>query len=338
MPGTPLPVSVVIPTYNRAHLVGRAVASALANIRPGDEVIVVDDGSTDRTEEALAAYADRIRYVRTPNGGAGVARNRGLEEARGPLVAFLDSDDEWMPGKLQLQRSLMQARPEVLFCFTDFGVRKGDGGEHRRYLVRWHGDTRSWNEILGPGHLFSSLADLPPGHEDFLVHVGNLYESLVHVNYVATFTLMVRVDGAGKSVRFAEDLPIHEDWEYFGRLARAGSAAYLDCETAWQWGHGGARLTDTDDYRGASARMVLLERLWGRDEAYLAAHGERFRRHLGELHRVKAAWLLRKGRSREARGELRLAGGSATAKLRMLALLPEPLVRWMGRVRPEAGG
>jgi len=82
------PVSVVIPTYNRANMVGRAVESVLAAISPGDEVIVVDDGSNDGTEGVLKTYAGRIRYVRTSNGGAGKARNRGIEEARHPLVAF----------------------------------------------------------------------------------------------------------------------------------------------------------------------------------------------------------------------------------------------------------
>ena len=100
-------VSVVIPTYNRARLVCRAIDSALAATATGDEIIVVDDGSTDGTEAALAAYRGRIRYVKADHRGAGVARNRGVSEARGPLIAFLDSDDEWMPDKLELQRTLM---------------------------------------------------------------------------------------------------------------------------------------------------------------------------------------------------------------------------------------
>ena len=115
-----LSVSIVIPTYNRAHLVSRAVNSALQQCAPGDEVIVVDDGSTDSTGIVLAEFGERIRYIRKENGGAGAARNRGIREARNPLVAFLDSDDEWMPGKIELQRQFMQARPDVLFCFSDF--------------------------------------------------------------------------------------------------------------------------------------------------------------------------------------------------------------------------
>src|SRR5262245_2294166 len=102
-----LPVSVVIQTYNRAHLVARAVENALQATQAGDEVIVVDDGSTDNTAAVLAPYRDRIVYHHTTNGGAGRARNIGVHLARHPLVAFLDSDDEWMPAKMYLQRSLM---------------------------------------------------------------------------------------------------------------------------------------------------------------------------------------------------------------------------------------
>ncbi|HKQ75658.1 MAG TPA: glycosyltransferase family 2 protein, partial [Blastocatellia bacterium] len=88
-----LPVSVVIPTYNRAKHIVRSLRSVLAAIAPGDEVIVVDDGSTDNTREALEPYRDRIRYVMGPHRGAGAARNCGIAEARHPLVAFNDSDD-----------------------------------------------------------------------------------------------------------------------------------------------------------------------------------------------------------------------------------------------------
>src|SRR5262245_3320321 len=123
----PSSVSVLIPTYNRAHLVARSVESALAAMLPDDELIVADDGSTDNTEQVLAPYAGRIRLLRLPHGGAGVTRNAAIGVATRPLVAFLDSDDEWDSDKLVLQRALMDARPDVLFCFSDFRVRETDG-------------------------------------------------------------------------------------------------------------------------------------------------------------------------------------------------------------------
>src|SRR4051812_26283844 len=94
-PMAALRVSIVIPTYNRAALVGRAIESALRAASPGDEILVVDDGSTDGTEAALASFRDRIRFITAPHRGAGATRNRGIAEAGGDLIAFLDSDDEW---------------------------------------------------------------------------------------------------------------------------------------------------------------------------------------------------------------------------------------------------
>src|SRR6266851_295823 len=145
-----LSLSVVIPTYNRAHLISRALASAIRETKPGDEMIVIDDGSSDNTEAVVKRFDDvRIRYVRQSNQGAGAARNRGAQEASGDLLAYLDSDDEWLPGKIIVQRRLMTARPEVLFCFTDF-ARVFDGRTHKRSIRTWHTDPRGWDEIMGP--------------------------------------------------------------------------------------------------------------------------------------------------------------------------------------------
>jgi len=106
-------VSVVIPTYNSADLVVEAVESVLAQTVPPFEVIVIDDGSTDRTRERLASYGPPVRYVHQENGGVATARNRGVKEAKGDLVAFLDADDAWHPRKLEIQLKVFQRRPEL---------------------------------------------------------------------------------------------------------------------------------------------------------------------------------------------------------------------------------
>ena len=105
---TPPAVSVIIPTFDRAELVGRAVASVLAQTHADLECLVVDDGSRDHTPEVLAAMGDpRLRVWRTQNRGVSAARNLGLAESRGEYVAFLDSDDEWLPEKLARQLAFM---------------------------------------------------------------------------------------------------------------------------------------------------------------------------------------------------------------------------------------
>ncbi|HEX5501553.1 MAG TPA: glycosyltransferase family 2 protein [Thermomicrobiales bacterium] len=326
-----LRVSVIIPTHNRAALVLRAVTSVLRIVEPGDEVLVVDDGSTDGTEAALAHYDGRIRYLRVPHGGAGAARNHGIRAARTPLVAFLDSDDEWAPDKLRLQRALLQQRPDVLFCFSDFSVRHESGRVTRRFLRNWHRGEQDWDAILGPGVWYSSRAALPPGRDDFRVHVGDLYLPQLRANHVFTSTLVVRREPAGAALRFAEDLPTFEDTECYARLAGAGLAAYLDCETAWQWGHRGHRLTHADEYVCGTTRLTILERIWGRDEAFLARHGDRYREAVAAQHRKRARWLLKEGRTREALAELRSAGGGPPTYHFLAALpgwlIPVPLIR-----------
>lgn len=319
-------ISIIIPTYNRAKLVPRAVQSALATVSPGDEILVVDDGSTDATEEALAPYRAQIRYLRIAHGGAAASRNCGLAEARCPLVAFLDSDDEWFADKLMLQRTVMHARPDVLFCFSDFAHRDRSGVAHHNYLMNWHHDPRGWEEILGPGRLFSSLGVLPTDRADFFVHVGNLYASAMMADYVFTSTLVVRRALAGSAFHFPEDVYFLEDQACFARLARKGLGAYLACETTWNHGHDGPRLTDGDTLYFATARVSLLERVWGTDADFLAQYGQQFRCMWAKQQLFRARGLLSMGRATEARDVLRLIGGGPLL-YRFLAYLPGAVVR-----------
>ena len=101
-------VSVIIPTYNRATLVSRAIKSVFNQTYTNYEIIVVDDGSTDNTQAVLKDYSDRIKYIYQENAGVSAARNRGIKEAKGKWVAFLDSDDIWMPAKLSRQVEILK--------------------------------------------------------------------------------------------------------------------------------------------------------------------------------------------------------------------------------------
>jgi glycosyltransferase involved in cell wall biosynthesis len=117
-------VSVVIPTFNRAHSVGKAIESVLAQTFQDFEVIVVDDGSKDDTSKVLAGFGDGIRTISQENRGASAARNAGIRLARGKWVAFLDSDDEWHPTKLKRQVDCLEKlRTKVCFarCVTERG-------------------------------------------------------------------------------------------------------------------------------------------------------------------------------------------------------------------------
>ncbi len=333
--GVNLSVSVIIPTYNRAHLVGRAIQSALQQVQAGDEIIVVDDGSTDATEEAVKPFRDRVVYIRKENGGAGAARNRGIREATGSLVAFLDSDDEWIPGKLELQRRLFAARPDILFSFSEFAQERRSGEITRRALQYWHEDPRSWDEILSPGVPYSSIAPLPEKICDFPVHFGSMYLEMFCASYMFTGTVVSRRAEAGGALHFEEGVPTYEDWFCYARLAKAGTGAFLNTETAWQRAHTGPQLTDADELTMAGTRILVMQRIWGSDPDFLRRHGDLYRRLLGQQYLRKATALIALGRSREAR-EVLHAAGNAPVTYRLLAALPGPAARALLRTRRTA--
>ena len=333
-------VSVIIPTYNRSALIARAVTSALAASIPGDEIIVIDDGSTDDTATALKPYYGKIEYFQTERRGPGAARNYGIGQATCPLVSFLDSDDEWFPDKLYLQRHVMDAFPDLIYCFSDLQARLPDGETVHNILNLWQHDqwvgsayTRSgWNEILGPGVAFSSIAELGISRMDFNIHIGSLYANLMEVYYVWTSSIMVRKELAGASFKFAEDQHICEDWECFARLAKVGPVAFLNCETAVQHVHRDPRLTDVGNIEQASARIKLLQRVWGADESVLNAHSSRFDRILKEQYFRRAKYLIKAGRIKEAKEDLMVLDGGPWL-YRMLTILPAPLLDGLIRLR-----
>ena len=131
-------VSVIIPTYNRARIVGEAIDSVLFQRYDDSELIVVDDGSTDGTEELVASYLPRLTYLYQEHQGVSAARNRGIASARGEYLSFLDSDDLWLRDKLSSQIHFMESHPECLICYTDEiwirkGVRVNPMKKHRKY-------------------------------------------------------------------------------------------------------------------------------------------------------------------------------------------------------------
>jgi O-antigen biosynthesis protein len=183
-------VTVVIPTYNRSHLITRAVQSVLAQGFTDFEVLIVDDASTDSTAEVvqgLMSGEPRIQYlVQSENKGASAARNRGLAEARGRYIALLDSDDEWLPGKLELQVRYLENAP--------LGVGMIHGGV----------------ETIGP----RSWVYRPTQR-------GDQYRLLLEWNIVhGTSSVVLRQEAVERVGLFDEEMPAIEDWDYWMRVSR----------------------------------------------------------------------------------------------------------------------
>ena len=124
-------ISAIVPLYNTRAYIVEAIDSILAQTRPADEVIVVDDGSTDGGPELLAAYGARVRVIRQANAGPATALNRGIAQATGDIIAFLDADDLWARDKLERQHAILLAKGDVDGVFglvQQFSDRNGAGG------------------------------------------------------------------------------------------------------------------------------------------------------------------------------------------------------------------
>ncbi|WP_135855417.1 glycosyltransferase [Halorussus salinus] len=205
-------VSVVIPTYNRAELLTRAIDSVLAQTYDDFELLVVDDGSTDDTEEVVTGYDDeRVRYLaHDTNRGANPARNTGIEAAEGEYVAFLDSDDEWRPRKLDAQLDRLDGTDDDwVAVYTDYDVTvPGAGGLVREtaadLLATDDEETpvEGGEELVGP-----TLADT--------LHTG------------AGSTLLVETEVARRIDGFDEELDWFQDPDFLLRVLLEGQLAHV---------------------------------------------------------------------------------------------------------------
>lgn len=170
-------VSVVMPAYNVAWCIGRAIDSVLAQDFRARELIVVNDGSTDGTRGVLSAYGDAVSVIDQDNQGMSAARNRGIRAARGTYVAFLDSDDWWLPGKLARQIELMDRRPEIGFCSTAARVEDDKG----RLLNVWccpHGSTDILTTLFAENAAIAGGCSAVVVRKALLERVGSFDESL----------------------------------------------------------------------------------------------------------------------------------------------------------------
>lgn len=212
-------VSVIIPTYNSSAFVADAIRSAINQDYEPKEIIVVDDGSTDSTLEILKCFVnqEQIRVVTQVNAGAGAARNRGLKHAKGTYIAFLDSDDVWVPGKLRLQIEYLEEKPKV-------------GGVSGKWLL-WHADA-------GGRFLLPELSPVNKPFSTVPEDSGWIYTKLLFDCRLLTSTVMIRrsiIDHVGL---FTEDLLRGQDYDYWLRLSRITQIDKLDCDLAFYRIHG----------------------------------------------------------------------------------------------------
>ncbi len=193
-------VSVIIPTYNRAHLIGRAIQSVLNQTYQDFEIIVVDDGSTDNTEEVMKRFNDeRIKYIKhEQNKGEAAARNTGIKIARGEYIAFQDSDDEWLPEKLEKQIKVFEnASSKVGVVYTGF-----------------------WRIKNGKKTYIPSSKITPKE--------GDIHNILLEGNFIGGPVTLIKKECFERAGMFDEELPLLTDWEMWIRLSKYYHFKYID--------------------------------------------------------------------------------------------------------------
>ncbi len=198
-------VSVVIPSYNCAGYVGEAIAGVLSQTYDNYEIIVVDDGSTDDTRKALVPYVDTIKYVYQENRGLPAARNTGIREAAGDLIAFLDADDIWYPTKLEMQVQALNNHPEAGLVFADFIDFDDAGVTGNSRFSTWPG-VRAWFDRHRVGD--SGMA------------CGPMYVDLLQANWLHASSGVVRRDVVSVVGLFDETCRVGEDYDFWVRTAQ----------------------------------------------------------------------------------------------------------------------
>ncbi len=208
-------ISVIIPTYNRAQWVRRAIDTALSQTFQAAEIVVVDDGSTDDTAEVVrglgGAGRPEIRYIHQTNAGPSAARNRGIREARGQWIAFLDADDEWLEHKLERQAAGLRRDPELAWSVANCARLEGN----REIPPRFRGDLVERAERDG--------------------HVPFFQACIEWGAWFITSGFVIRTSVLREMEGFDESLIVGEDTDLWWRIALRHPKIHLVPEVCWRY-------------------------------------------------------------------------------------------------------
>lgn len=366
-------VSVIIPTYNRAQYLSQAIDSVLRQTIADLEVIVVDDGSTDHTQDVLRRYGDRIRCVRTPNGGIAHARNVGMLQARGRYLTFLDSDDLLYRYALELQTSLLERFPSVsMVCAEVTGF--DDHGFHERYhLQKYHASSFrdpsvTYDAIFASSTPLADACALPqallrdePEASRRRVYFGNIFDTYLLRIVLCQNTAVLRREVVAEIGLRGEHIYNYEEYDYLLRLSRNHEVAFADVPTY--------KLRYHEDQISSTARrdgmfvwirkqralLRVTRRHTFADPAYYEGRKAVLDRHLAHLYRAAAVPMMLLGPGNSAGRPYRRyaryarlylarsrAFGDSQPVLRAASWLPgpvrRPLVRLIEGLRKEGPG
>ncbi len=209
-------ISVVIPTYNKADILPMAIESVLAQTHKNVEILIVDDGSTDNTEDVVTRYDSHVEYIRMNSNGGGPARPRnvGLRAASGDYIAFLDSDDLMLPAKLSEQADFLNAYRDMPLVFSDFRTYRTADDDEPNFLAD-HTD-------------FQAMPKIPLRNNWYRVTSSLAYETLIPDTYIRPSSVMFRKSVVDDVGYFDETLSYSDDIDFFFRVARRFDIGFIN--------------------------------------------------------------------------------------------------------------
>lgn len=293
-------VTVAVPTYNCATYLPAALDSILGQSFADLEILVVDDGSTDDTDAALAPYRAEIRYERHANCGIGESRNRALALARGKYVAFLDADDIWEPDHLAISVAALDRHPSLGAVFGEFRIIDGAGD------VVANAGTRVMFKVFDRNAL--DIADAFQERDAFVAHgrkvsllTGGIFETLFLGNFVLPTSLVLRRELALACEPFTS-LRTQEDYEYLLRFSRRHLMGFVT-EPMVRYRRHPNQLTSFARMESVvTAASGIVDQY--KDEFARMGRHDVFRRRKAGLCATLGSVYLRQGRVREARRTL----------------------------------
>lgn len=302
-------ISVIIPSYNCERYISETIDSILGQSLKDIELIVVDDGSTDRTQEIVSSYGPPVRLLTQTNSGVCAARNHGIREAIGDFICLMDHDDYWFPHKLARQLEEFQTHPEAGVVFSDF--------------IWWHADKNGNFPAPDSYDLATYADDTVPRFSGWIYH-----EFLLDC-CILTSTAMFRAEVFRKCGDLDESLPYSEDWDLFLRAAREYPMIMLRRPTTLYRQHAkqGNRVIRDIDYR--TLLLTKTAEKWG----LCSPDGRCVTRHqleekLGAYHAGFGLRHLQGGRRIIAMRSLIIAWRYSPTKIKYLAYLVAGLFGW----------
>jgi GT2 family glycosyltransferase len=337
-------VSVVIPTHNRAPIIGSAIESALSQTHRNLQIVIADDGSSDDTRSVVESYGSRLTYVHQKNAGVSSARNLGLRHASGEFVALLDSDDRWLPWKIEAEVAALRRHPEAGIVWTDMAAVDETGRlvhpRHLRLMYRAYGKIDMDKTLQQVDTLGDLTPEAPRDFASAAVREGDLFSAILLGNLIHTSTVLFRRSWLERTGGFDESFArTGEDYEFYIRLCSAGPAVFIDApSTVYRIGAADQLTSPSMAVELARNNLRAVQKWVPRSASRLALSPEMLRRRFSESF----AWLgeaeLEAGhRWRAAQDLSRSLGAMPRLDRRALLLascaLPDTLLEGLRRVK-----